>query len=137
MLVLALAGWSCQIAVKPPNVLIITLDTTRADYISTYGSGRAGTPFIDRLATDGVVFEQAMSVAPLTLPAHTSLFTGLLPFRHGVRDNAAAPLRADHKTLAEILYRRGFQTAAFVSSAILQADRGLASGFDIYDDHSG
>ena len=138
MFVFALVGWACQIErVKPPDVLIITLDTTRADYISTYGSARAATPSIDRLAADGVVFEQAVSVAPLTLPAHTSLFTGLLPFRHGVRDNAAAPLGADHETLAEILRRRGYQTAAFVSSAILKADRGLASGFDTYDDHSG
>ncbi|MGH9315456.1 MAG: sulfatase family protein [Vicinamibacterales bacterium] len=128
---------SCASPEQPPSplgILIVTLDTTRADYLSAYGAGPVWTPNLDRLAADGVVFEQAMSVAPLTLPAHCSLFTGLLPPRHGVRDNAGASLAADHQTLAEVLQRRGFETAAFVGSVVLSAGRGLEAGFDVYDD---
>jgi hypothetical protein len=88
-----------------PPISFVTLDTTRTDYLSTYGSARVSTPGLDRLASAGVVFEQAVSVAPLTLPAHSSLFTGLLPPRHGVRDNADRPLE-EHQTLAEILRSR-------------------------------
>ena len=121
---------------QPPNLLIVTLDTTRTDYLSTYGSARAFTPGLDRLASSGVVFDQATSVAPLTLPAHSSLFTGLLPPRHGVRDNADRPLAAEHETLAEILHARGFRTAAFVASAVLSRTRGLSQGFDVYGDGS-
>jgi arylsulfatase A-like enzyme len=125
---------ACRMALAMPHgVVLITLDTTRADYLGVYGSTHAATPNINSLATRAVVFEQAMTVAPLTLPAHSSLFTGLLPPRHGVRDNADA-LARHHVTLADLLRRRGFQTAAFVSSAILMADRGLASGFETYDD---
>jgi arylsulfatase A-like enzyme len=119
----------------PPlsGVILITLDTTRADYLGPYGSSQAATPNLNHLASGAVVFEQAMTVAPLTLPAHCSLFTGLLPPRHGVRDNAGA-LASHHETLAARLQQQGFQTGAFVSSAILKADRGLAAGFESYDD---
>jgi arylsulfatase A-like enzyme len=89
-------------------------------------------PTLDRLAREGVVFDQATTVAPLTLPAHTSLLTGLLPPRHGVRDNASAPLLMEHVTIAEILEARGYRTAAFVGSAILDPDRGLRQGFQEY-----
>ena len=116
------------------SVVIVTLDTTRADYLPMYGSGIVQTPAMDRLAREGVVFDRAESVAPLTLTAHTSLFTGLYPPRHGVRDNAAAPLTADHPTLAEILHGQGWHTAAFVGASVLAADRGLSRGFDVYDD---
>jgi len=116
------------------RVIIVTLDTTRVDYISAYGSTRVSTPNIDGLARRGALFEKATTVAPLTLTAHSSLFTGLLPPHHGVRDNAADPLAADHATLAEILQRRGFHTGAFAASAVLQASRGLSRGFDVYRD---
>ena len=116
------------------NVVIVTLDTTRADYLEAYGSARSTTPTLSRLAREGVVFEQAMTVAPLTLTAHCSLFTGLRPPDHGVRDNAAAPLAARHVTLAEVLRGRGFQTAAFTAAAVLASDRGLARGFQVYHD---
>ena len=89
-------------------------------------------PALDRLAREGVVFDQATSVAPLTLPAHTSLFTGLFPPGHGVRDNADEALAARHTTLAEVLHDRGFQTGAFVGSIVLGPERGLAPGFDRY-----
>lgn len=114
------------------NVVIITLDTTRADRLSPYGLMDASMPALERLAHEGVVFDQATSVAPLTLPAHCSLFTGLLPPSHGVRDNADSPLAPEHTTLAEVLAGKGFRTAAFVGSQVLQADRGLFQGFGLY-----
>jgi choline-sulfatase len=134
---LLLLTGSCAWRPAPPrarHVVVITLDTTRADYLSAYWSARVSTPNLDRLAREGAVFEQAMSVAPLTLTAHASLFTGLLPPHHGVRDNGGDPLGRDHATLAELLRARGFQTAAFVGSVVLQSTRGLARGFDVYHD---
>jgi arylsulfatase A-like enzyme len=118
----------------PHAVVIITLDTTRADRLPVYGHASLAAPAIERLARDGAVFDRAESVAPLTLTAHTSLFPGLYPPRHGVRDNADTPLDAKHATLAEALKSRGFHTAAFVGSMVLASDRGLARGFDVYGD---
>jgi choline-sulfatase len=119
----------------PEGLLIITLDTTRADRLSAYGYQSAATPAIDRLARGGVCFDRATSVAPLTLTAHTSLFTGLYPPHHGVRDNTDPPLApAEASTLAEAFHAHGFRTAAFVGSMVLAAERGLSSGFDVYDD---
>ena len=114
------------------GVVLITLDTTRLDRLSRYGFADANMPALDRLAHEGVVFNQATTVAPLTLPAHTSLLTGLLPLRHGVRDNASAPLSIVHVTLAEILEARSYRTAAFVESAVLDPNRGLRQGFQEY-----
>jgi arylsulfatase A-like enzyme len=111
---------------------MITLDTTRADRLSPYGFVNVSLPHLERLAREGVVFDQATSVAPLTLPAHTSLFTGLLPPNHGVRDNADPALDESQTTLAEALHARGFRTAAFVGSVVLDPDRGLAQGFEMY-----
>jgi len=116
------------------NVLIVTIDTTRADVLSAYGANRVETPALDRLAREGVVFEQATSTVPLTLPAHCSLFTGLFPPHHGVRDNAAAALAEAPTTLAEALHAQGFRSGAFVGSAIVDARRGLDQGFDAYSD---
>jgi arylsulfatase A-like enzyme len=114
------------------NVLILTLDTTRADRLGAYGFAAANTPNIDRVAREGVLFEQAESAAPLTLPAHTSLFTGRFPFQHGVRDNGAV-LDPGELTLAQVLQTRGFRTAAFPASYVLDARWGLTRGFDLYD----
>lgn len=114
------------------NVLILTLDTTRADRLGAYGFASADTPNIDRMAREGVLFEQAESAAPLTLPAHSSLFTGRFPFQHGVRDNGAV-LDPAELTLAQVLQARGFRTAAFAASYVLDARWGLARGFDVYD----
>src|SRR6187551_3257071 len=119
---------------RPRNLLIVTLDTTRADRLPPYGFASIDMPAIERLAREGVVFSRAMSVAPLTLPAHASLFTGLYPPHHGIRDNAAAALASDHQTLATRLQAHGFRTGAFVGSTVLSADRGLAAGFDTYSD---
>ena len=121
---------------RPSGLVIITLDTTRADRLPVYGFGSLATPAIDGLAARGAVFDDAMSVAPLTLPAHTSLFTGLYPANHGVRENDSPALDPSHATLAGLLHDRGFHTAAFVGSAVLHRDRGLSRGFEVYDDGS-
>jgi len=119
---------------RPSGLVIVTLDTTRADRLPAYGFGGVATPAIDALVSRGAVFDDVVSVAPLTLPAHTSLFTGLYPATHGVRENAGRALDRSHATLAGILHDRGFHTAAFVGSIVLAADRGLSRGFDVYDD---
>ncbi len=116
------------------NVVIITLDTTRADRIGAYGDRTASTPNLDRLAQEGVVFEQAISSAPLTLPAHSTMFTGMLPPRHGVRDNGGYVLDPRHVTLARTLKEGGWNTGAFVGAFVLDAKWGLDQGFDTYFD---
>lgn len=114
------------------NLVLITLDTTRADRIGAYGCADAGTPNLDRLAREGALFEQVESVAPLTLPAHCSLFTGRFPFQHGVRENGM-PLPPQEQTLAQVLQAEGVRTGAFVASYVLDSRWGLARGFDTYD----
>src|SRR5687768_8620483 len=116
------------------NVLLITLDTTRWDRLGAYGDGAAVTPNLDRLAGEGVLFEQAIASAPLTLPAHSTIFTGLLPPRHGVRDNGGYVLDARHATLASALKASGRETGAFVGAFVLDAKFGLDAGFDTYFD---
>ena len=128
------AGCTTLHQVRPVGVVIITLDTVRADRLSVYGAMDAPVPHLERLAQEGIVFDQATSVAPLTLPAHCSLLTGLFPPSHGVRDNADPALAADRTTLAEILHGQGFRTGAFVGSVVLGRDRGLAQGFDHYSE---
>ncbi len=115
------------------NLLLVTLDTTRADALGAYG-GRAVTPSFDDLAAEGVLFEQASTVAPLTLPAHSSLFTGLFPLGHGIHGNGQGPLDSGFMTLPERLKARGFRTGAFVSSFVLDRRWGLDQGFDVYHD---
>lgn len=120
--------------VRPPalSVVIVTLDTTRSDRLTPYGLMDHSMPSLERLAREGTVFDQAISVSPLTLPAHSTLFTGLVPPRHGVRDNADEPLAPSQTTLAEVLRTQGFRTAGFVASAVLDSRRGLAQGFETY-----
>jgi len=116
------------------NLVVVTLDTTRADRIGAYGSRDVETPTIDRLAAEGAVFEQAVSVAPLTLPAHSSIFTGKFPPEHGVRDNGGFFLGPDQLTLAEILKGRGYRTGGFVAAYVLAGKWGINQGFDTYFD---
>src|SRR6188768_2963494 len=116
------------------NLVIITLDTTRADRIGAYGNKEVETPAFDRLAREGVLFDQAVSVAPLTLPAHSSIFTGKFPPEHGVRDNGGFFLDPDQLTLAEVLKARGYHTGAFVAAYVLDHKWGLIQGFDTYFD---
>lgn len=119
---------------RPPNLLLITLDTTRADRLGCYGYRQGQTPRLDRLAREGVLAEQAIAVAPTTLPAHASILTGLYPPRHGVRDNADFRLPPEEVTLAEHLKAQGYSTAAVVASVVLSSSQGLAQGFDAYDE---
>jgi arylsulfatase A-like enzyme/Tfp pilus assembly protein PilF len=116
------------------NLLVVTLDTTRADRLGAYGYADAETPAFDRLAREGVLFEQAVSVAPLTLPAHASMFTGKFPPEHGIRDNGGFFLGQEQETLAEILKSRGYRTGGFVSAFVLDGKWGINQGFDTYFD---
>lgn len=116
-----------------PDLLLVTLDTVRADMPGSYG-GPAKTPRLDRLAADGVRFTQALSPVPLTLPAHASLLTGRDPNEHGLRDNGQGALAPSIPTLAERLRAAGYATVAVVGSRVLDRRFGLGRGFDVYDD---
>lgn len=115
------------------DVLLVTLDTTRADRLGCYGYQAADTPTIDRLSHKGVRYERCYTSAPLTMPAHCSLLTGLVPRRHGIHVNGEA-LSGEPVTLAELLKKRGYTTGAVVGAFVLDAQFGLARGFDQYDD---
>ncbi len=118
-----------------PNIILITLDTTRADHLSIYGYARPTTPHIDSLARQGLVFEDTLSSTSWTLPAHASIFTGLLPHQHGA--GWAVPLDTSALTLAEILNSRGYQTAGFTANfGYGPAGWGMGQGFSVYDDDS-
>ncbi len=130
---LAVAG-GCATPAADYDVLLITLDTTRADRLGAYGAADAHTPVLDGIAARGVRFTEAVTVAPVTLPAHASILTGLEPPSHGVHNNGEARLADSHTTLAEILSARGRDTAAFVSSFVLDDRFGVAQGFAHYDD---
>lgn len=115
------------------NLLIITVDTLRADHVGIYGHKKIKTPNIDNSGKEGVLFSQAYCHVPLTLPSHCSLFTGTLPIFHGVRDNGYR-LPSFNVTLADILKKKGYKTAAFVGAFPLDSRFGLDKGFDVYDD---
>lgn len=118
-----------------PNVILITLDTVRADHLSLYGYSRPTTPNIDRWARQGVVFENAMAPAPWTLASHASIFTGLLPHQHGAE--FAVPLDPRWWMLAEVLASRGYETAGLTANLMYGATGwGLDKGFGLYDDDS-
>ena len=113
----------------PRNLLIVTLDTLRADHVGSYGYTAARTPRLDGLAARGLRFERATTVTPLTLPAHSSLLTGTFPAFHGVRDNGGFYLGDEQVTLAEVLKERGFRTGGFVSAFVLDSRWGIAQGY--------
>ncbi|MGE5198100.1 MAG: sulfatase-like hydrolase/transferase [Rhodospirillaceae bacterium] len=118
----------------PLNLVLITLDTTRADRLGAYGATDVETPVLDGIAREGVLFEQAVSVAPLTLPAHSSIFTGRFPPEHGVRDNGGFFLDDKQVTLAEVLKGKGYRTGGFVAAYVLDSKWGVSQGFDTYFD---
>jgi arylsulfatase A-like enzyme/Flp pilus assembly protein TadD len=118
------------------NVLLITIDTLRADALHSYG-GRAATPALDRLAAEGVRFDFAHAQAVLTLPSHASILTGAYPFQHRIRDNSGYRLPADARTAATLLKAAGYATGAFVGGFPLHSRFGLNVGFDVYDDRFG
>jgi choline-sulfatase len=117
-----------------PNLVLVTLDTVRADHLGCYGDRQAITPALDRLAAEGLRFADASSAVPLTLPSHTSLLTGLLPLHHGLRNNGAGALRTGTATLATLLSGAGYHTGAFVGAFVLDHRFGLKPGFEVYDD---
>src|SRR3954463_9281745 len=118
---------------RPPSILLVTMDTTRADSIGPGASG-VDTPSFNALAARGRVYTQAYATVPETLPSHTSIMTGLYPAGHGIHENART-LAAAHRVIAEQLQKAGFRTTAFVSSFVLARRFGLARGFDTYDDN--
>lgn len=117
-----------------PTVVVITLDTTRADRLGPYGYAKARTPTYDTLAARGTTFERAYAVAPLTIPSHSSIFTGRVPPSHGVRDNSDFVLAEDAITLAERFQDEGYATAAFTAAFPTSSRWGFAQGFDVYED---
>lgn len=120
-----------------PNFVLLTLDTTRADHLGSAGWAYAATPNLDGLAHRGVRFERCDTAAPITLPSHSTILTGLLPPRHGVRDNGTFVLKGDVETLAERLKAEGYDTGAVVSAVVLARRHGLDQGFRVYDDDLG
>jgi arylsulfatase A-like enzyme/Tfp pilus assembly protein PilF len=116
------------------NVILITIDTLRSDRVSCYGSDLVDTPNIDSFASEGVLFSNAASTVPFTLPAHSSILTGLYPPGHGVRENVGYTLDASIPTLAEVLSNGGWSTAGFVSAFVLDRRWGIGRGFDHYFD---
>ncbi len=131
----AAGGWWMARETAPIKgpIILISIDTLRADHLPVYGYSGVQTPNIDGLARDGVVFDRAYAHSPQTLPSHTTILTGRLPFEHGVRDNVGFTVPAGERTLAELLRGRGFATGAAVSSYVLRKDTGLAQGFEVYD----
>jgi arylsulfatase A-like enzyme len=132
----ALLALACHRAEQPitPPVILISIDTLRSDHLPAYGYRGIATPNLDRFAADGIVYEHAFSHVPLTLPSHASIFTGLLPAHHGVRDNAAFHLDAKTPTIASMLRARGYATGGVISAYVLRGSTNISSGFDTYND---
>lgn len=133
------AGLLCSVAPAAekagPNVVVITIDTLRADHLACYGYKRIKTPNIDQLAKSGVRFANAFTAVPITLPSHTALMTGQYPMATGVHDFSGNKLPPGSMTLARVLRSHGYSTAAFTASAALDSRFGLNQGFDTYYDH--
>jgi arylsulfatase A-like enzyme/Tfp pilus assembly protein PilF len=141
VLLAAIAAAACgdRVAPRDPdlNVLLVTIDTLRADALGAYGNATVSTPWIDRLASEGVRFDHAHSHTVVTLPSHASILSGRYPTVHGVRDNAGFRFPSSIDTIATMLKARGYRTGAFVSAFPLDTRFGLSRGFDVYDDSYG
>src|SRR5579864_958083 len=118
-----------------PNVIVITIDTLRADHLGCYGYKQIKTPNIDALAADGARFDHAYTPVPVTLPAHSVIFTGTYPMLSGMHDFSANKLSPEQPTLASLLKEHGYTTGAVIGSAVLDRRFGLDHGFDFYYDH--
>jgi arylsulfatase A-like enzyme/Flp pilus assembly protein TadD len=147
LLALPLAAWfACRSSERPAaagiaagalrgyNVLLITIDTLRADHVGAYGSALGLTPTLDRFAKEGLRFDVTHAHVPMTLPSHTTIMTGLYPVANGVHDNGSFRFDGGKPTLAALLKRAGYRTGAFVGAFVLDARFGLNAGFDVYDD---
>ncbi|HEX4962183.1 MAG TPA: sulfatase-like hydrolase/transferase [Thermoanaerobaculia bacterium] len=127
--------WGCSRgAGRNPNLLLVTVDTVRADHLGCYGDREAVTPWLDGLAKEGIRFAAASSTVPLTLPSHATVLSGLLPVHHGLRNNGAGSLPPGTATLATLLAGSGYRTGAFVGAFVLDRRFGLGQGFEVYDD---
>src|SRR5690348_15558826 len=135
LLILVLASTAASVATtagpsKPrPNVILITIDTVRADHVGCYGAKNVQTPTLDSLARDGIVFERAISQVPLTWPSHTVILTGTYPFQNGVQDFTGTPLDPRFRSVAQAFKDHGYRTGAVVSAFVLDRSWGLARGF--------
>ncbi|MHC4531045.1 MAG: sulfatase [Planctomycetota bacterium] len=116
------------------NVVLISVDTCRADYLGCYGQTRRTTPNIDQIAGQGVIFKNVVTAVPMTLPAHCSMLTGTIPPYHGVHDNLDYRLAESEVTLAEILKEHGFVTGGIISASVLSSQFGIGQGFDSFND---
>jgi choline-sulfatase len=140
LVALALAAGlvDCRGTPAPPeaarHVVIVTIDTLRADRLGCYGARDVATPRLDRIAASGAFAVEASAHVPLTRPSHVSIFTGLLPIEHGIRDNVSPAVVPGVPLLAELFRKGGFATGAFVSSVVLESQSGLDRGFDVYAD---
>jgi len=134
-LVLAVLGGAWWLMRPQPAgpIILISIDTLRADHLAVYGYTKGRTPNIDALAKDALVFERGYAHAPQTLPSHTSILTGELPFEHGVRDNIGFTLKPDTPTLASLFKKRGYGAGGFVSAYVLRPETGIGKGFDVYN----
>ena len=117
-----------------PNVILITIDTVRADHLGCYGAKNIQTPTLDALGREGIVFERAIAQVPLTWPSHAAILTGLYPFQNGVQDFTGQPLDARFRSIVQAFKQHGYATGAVVSAFVLDRSWGLARGFDFYDD---
>lgn len=131
-LALLVASFSCS--GKPHNVILISIDTLRADYLRLYHREGVATPALERIAKESFVFEDVSTTSPFTLPSHAALFTGRYPFANGVRDNESGSLDLRETTLAEVLRESGFRTGGFAGAIVLAESTGIAQGFEHYDD---
>ena len=130
----AFGATSRPVRTARPNVILVTIDTVRADHVGCYGAKGAETPTLDSLGHDGIVFERAISQVPLTWPSHTVILTGTYPFQNGVQDFTGTPLEPRFRSVAQAFKDHGYRTGAVVSSFVLDRSWGLARGFDFYDD---
>jgi arylsulfatase A-like enzyme/predicted Zn-dependent protease len=129
-----LRHWQQQRRLRNLNVILITIDTLRADYVGAYGAGRANTPTLDALASEGVRFNHCIAQTPLTLPSHTSILSATYPLFHRVRDNGAFRVPQTLPLVSEVLQKNNFDTAAFIGAYVLHGKWGLNRGFTTYSD---
>ena len=133
-MITAIVAYRHSSAPKIRNIVLISMDTTRADYLSCYGYQHKTTPNIDAVAAEAVQFEQAIAPIPLTLPSHSTMMTGTIPPYHGIHDNLNYMLADSNLTLAEMLKAAGYTTGGIISTYVLEDGFGLDQGFDTYDD---
>ncbi len=134
---LVIAAWvfvpHSRVGSGPGPFVLISIDTLRADHLPAYGYRGVATPAIDALVSDGVLFERAYAHTPQTLPSHTSILSGQLPFEHGVRDNVGFTVKTGQRLLAELFREHGYATGGFASAFVLRKESGIGQGFDVYD----